>query len=93
MKRRLIRSSAFVRAAKRVVKRSPQSAEAIRETLKLLTEDAHHPKLKSHKLKGPLAGSWACSVEYDLRIVFKFVAQEEESVLLLESIGTHEEVY
>ena len=68
-------------------------AEAIRDALAQLSADAFHPTLKTHKLKGNLAGSWACSVEYDLRIVFEFVEHEEAEAILLETIGTHDEVY
>ncbi len=93
MKRPLIRSSAFVRAAKRTVKKWPHVAEDIRTTLKLLSENASHPKLKTHKLKGKLEGSWACSAGYDLRIVFRFGHYKDQEAIFLESIGTHEEVY
>lgn len=93
MKRVLLKSTTFIRAAKRVVRRDRQIAEAIRDTLAQLSEDAFHPTLKSHKLKGNLAGSWACSVEYDLRIVFEFLEHEGVEAILLETIGTHDEVY
>jgi len=43
MKRLLIRSSAFVRAAKRNVKKHPNAAEDIRDALDLLADDATHP--------------------------------------------------
>ena len=62
-------------------------------TLGLLAEDALDPRLKSHKLKGRLAGSWACSAGYDLRIVFQFVKLKGKEAILLEAAGTHEEVY
>lgn len=66
MKRTLIRSSAFVRAAKRILKNRPDVAEDLRVALELLSQDAQHPKLKNHKLKGDLEGSWAASAGYDL---------------------------
>jgi len=59
----------------------------------LLAEDAFHPQLKTHKLKGKLAGSWACSAGHDLRMVFQLVKHKGEEAVLLESIGTHDEVY
>ncbi len=93
MKRLLIRSSAFVRAAKRIVKKHPGIVEDIRRALELLAEDPNHPKLKTHKLKGKLEGSLACSVGYDLRIVFRFGQYEDREAVFLETIGTHEEVY
>jgi mRNA-degrading endonuclease YafQ of YafQ-DinJ toxin-antitoxin module len=93
MKRRLLRSSAFIRAAKRVVKKQPHVADDIRTALELLAQDAFHPRLKTHKLKGALESSFGCSGGYDLRIVFRIVKHQRSEAILLESIGTHEEVY
>jgi len=76
-----------------MVRKHPQVANEIRNTLELLAEDAFYPRLRTHKLKGKLEGSWACSVGYDLRIVFSFVQYEGDEAILLETIGTHEEVY
>ena len=61
--------------------------------LALLANDAFHPRLRSHKLKGEFADSWACSVGYDLRIVLQFVRLEGSEAVLLETVGTHDEVY
>jgi mRNA-degrading endonuclease YafQ of YafQ-DinJ toxin-antitoxin module len=44
-------------------------------------------------LKGDLAGSWACSGGYDLRVVFEFVRHEGADAVLLVPVGTHDEVY
>ena len=93
MSRILLRSNAFVRAAKRILKRQPLLATDILSTLELLSSNAFHPRLKTHKLKGDLHDSWACSVNYDLRIVFKIVEYHRKEAILLESIGSHEEVY
>ena len=91
--RLLLRSSAFVRAANTVVRKRPQKAETIRFALELPSANAFDSRLKTHKLKGELEGSWASSAGYDLRIVFKFVQREGAEAILLETIGTHEEVY
>lgn len=93
MKRVLLRSNAFVRAARKIVRKNPQVSEDIRAALGLLAEDAFHPLLRTHKLKGKLEGSWACSAGYDLRIIFEFVPYEGSEAILLESIGTHREVF
>lgn len=61
--------------------------------MELLGEDAHDSKLRSHKLKGKLEGSWACSAGYDLRIIFSFVEHEGAEAILLETVGSHDEVY
>lgn len=93
MRRILLRSSPFVRVAKRLLKKHPEMADALRETLGILAEDAFDPRLKTHKLKGALAGSWACSVGYDVRIIFDFVEHEGAEAILLIPIKTHGNVY
>jgi addiction module RelE/StbE family toxin len=89
----LLRSSAFVREARKIVKKHPQIAQNMQKTLELLSTEPFHHRLRTHKLKGGLQDSWACSIGYDLRIIFKFVEYEEKKAILLESIGTHDEVY
>ena len=89
----LLSSPAFIRAAKRILKRDPSLAGPIQAVLELLAEDASHPQLRTHKLKGKLEGSWACSAGYDLRIIFSFVQHEGVEAILLETMGTHDEVY
>jgi mRNA-degrading endonuclease YafQ of YafQ-DinJ toxin-antitoxin module len=93
VKRLLIRSSSFVRAAKRFVKKRPDCCDDLRNSLTLLEIDAFHPSLKTHKLQGKLTGSWACCVGYDLRIIFRLGRHEEQEVIFLETMGTHDEVY
>lgn len=93
MKRLLLRSTSFIRATQRQAKKNPHLVEDIKTALELLTENAFHPQLKTHKLKGNLKGSSACSAGYDLRIIFKFVQHEGSEAILLESVGTHDEVY
>jgi mRNA-degrading endonuclease YafQ of YafQ-DinJ toxin-antitoxin module len=93
VKRVLLRSNVFIRAAKRLIKKNTPAAIQLQITLKLLEEDAFHPSLKTHKLKGAYEGSWACSVGYDVRIIFEFVQYEGREAILLQTAGTHDEVY
>jgi mRNA interferase YafQ len=93
VKRSLIRSSPFIRAARRYIKKHPEAANGLRATLEQLSEDAFHPGLRTHRLKGDLDGSCSCSAGYDLRIVFTFVQQNGQEAILLENVGTHDEVY
>lgn len=93
MKRALLPSKAFIRSAKRLTKRNPACVADLELVLELLAEDAFHPSLRTHKLKGKLAKSWACSAGYDVRVVFQFVQHEGKEALLLEAAGTHDEVY
>jgi len=93
--RTLIWGKTFVRAFKRVIKKYPHLRADIEETLELLAENPLTKALATHKLKGKLSDLWACSVGYDMRIIFDFVTSEnqtEDDILLLE-IGTHDDVY
>jgi mRNA-degrading endonuclease YafQ of YafQ-DinJ toxin-antitoxin module len=58
--------------------------------LDLFSEDPFHPQLKTHKLSGKLKMLWSFSIGYDLRVVFEFVTNNK---VILEDIGTHNEVY
>ena len=49
MRRLLLQSTAFVRAARRLVKRRPEAAADLQATLEALAEDAFAPALKTHK--------------------------------------------
>jgi addiction module RelE/StbE family toxin len=89
----LLRSNAFIRDARKILKKHPEIAPNIQNTFELLSVDPFHPRLRTHKLKGELQESWACSGGYDLRIIFQFVEHGESQAILLEAIGTHDEVY
>lgn len=93
MKRLLLPSTAFVRSARRFARKNPQVASELELTLELLAADAFHSRLKTHKLKGKLATSWACSAGYDLRVIFQFVKHKGSDAILLEGVGSHDEVY
>lgn len=88
-------SSSYKRAFKKIIKHTPNIKSKIISTMKLLEQDPFDPKLKSHKLQGILEDTWACSVAYDIRIIFTFVKNttNAETELLLIDLGTHEEVY
>jgi addiction module RelE/StbE family toxin len=90
---KLLFSPNFTRASKRLLKKNSKLSQVLQETLKTLEIDMFHPTLKTHRLKGRLEGRWACSVAYDLRILFKVVQLEDTETILLLTIGTHDEVY
>jgi len=89
----LLRSSQFVRDSRRLLRKRPELTRHLLQTLHLLEIDPYAAKLKTHKLKGILRHSWACTGGYDLRIVFPFTKHQSKPAILLESIGTHDEVY
>lgn len=84
-----------MRALRRRVRRQPGLRDEMEQALRQLAEDPFHPSLHSHKLKGQLSGVWACSVGYDVRILFEFVQNPEsgEEEILLLTVGSHDEVY
>lgn len=86
--------SSFKRAYKALLRKRPALQPKVESVLQLLASDPFEASLQTHKLKGQLAGSWACTVEYDCRIVFDFVKRLEtnEEILLID-IGSHDEVY
>lgn len=93
--RKLVWGKTFLRSVKKVIKKHPELREDIESALRLLAEDPFSEPLATHKLRGKLAGSWACSVSYDFRIVFDFISTSKgyaDDILLIE-IGTHDEVY
>ncbi len=93
--RTVLWSNAFTKSFMRWMRKRPGMHNDIAEALRLLVVNPFAPQLETHKLKGKLSGSWACSAGYDLRVVFDFVKAEknrEDDILLL-AIGTHDEVY
>lgn len=45
------------------------------------------PRLKTHKLKGELAGAWSYSLDRRYRVLFRFLSDDEA---LYYDIGTHD---
>jgi mRNA interferase YafQ len=93
--RKLAWDSSFKRAYRKWVRKNPTLKPRIFEILDLLALDVFDPQLKTHKLHGQLESLWACSVEYDCRIVFTFEPDPEsiEDMIVLIDIGSHDEVY
>lgn len=93
MRRGLVSTTAFIRAAKRFLKKHPEHEEALRATLERMEADVFHPHLRTHKLKGSLSERWAASAGYDLRIIFSIGARDGAETIQLLSLGSHDEVY
>jgi mRNA-degrading endonuclease YafQ of YafQ-DinJ toxin-antitoxin module len=91
----LVWSPAFVGAFRRAVRRQPRLEGRIEQTLQQLVEDPFDQSLHTHKLKGELAGAWACTVDYHNRILFEFAHNPEsgEEEILLLTMGSHDEVH
>lgn len=85
-------SRAFQRRSRKLFKKNPLHREYVGAAIKRLQEDPFDPILRTHKLKGDI-GAWSCSAAYDLRIVFEIEKHDDEPIIVLQSIGTHDEVY
>jgi len=85
----------FIRAAKKLIKKTPSLQKKIEKTIELMENDVFNPSLITHKLSGDLDDLWACSCGYDYRIVFSFEKDpgSKSNMLLLVDIGTHDEIY
>jgi mRNA-degrading endonuclease YafQ of YafQ-DinJ toxin-antitoxin module len=57
------------------------------EKIEIFKQRKYHKQLKVHKLHGRLAGRWSFSVNYKIRIVFRYVSKSEVALL---AIGDHE---
>jgi addiction module RelE/StbE family toxin len=94
--RRIAWSPKSLRTFNRMIRQNPQLRPLIEKTLERLSEEPFHPALRTHKLAGDLAGTWACSIDYSYRILFEFIAhpdgQGEDAILLL-NLGSHDDVY
>lgn len=86
---RLFSKKQFLKTSAKLIRKNPALEEPLSKTLRLLRDDPFAPSLKTHKLKGPLQGLYACSLTYELRIVFEI---KTDSISLID-IGTHDEVY
>ena len=93
--RRLSWYTSFSRSFKRRTKNNKDLQERVYKTLEALSQNPFDPKLKTHKLHGQLEGYWACSIDYDLRVIFTFEPDptSKEDLIVLVELGTHEEVY
>ncbi|MEH2446192.1 MAG: phosphotransferase [Nostoc sp.] len=60
-----------------------------------LAEDPFYPSLRTHKLKGDSLGIWACSIDYNNRILFEFVPHPDsrELIISLLTLSSHDDVY
>jgi addiction module RelE/StbE family toxin len=84
-------SKRFERAFKKFL--DYDSKVKTKKVIEKLEINPFDPSLKTHKLKGRLTGLWACKVTDDLRILFEITEDEDGICILLNSVGTHDEVY
>jgi len=92
---KLVFGPGFRHIYKKRTRRNPELRESVERTLYILATDPFHPSLRTHKLKGSLAETWACTIDYENRLLFEFAEHPDTGTveLLLLTLGSHDEVY
>jgi len=92
---KLVWSQTFIRTYKKRTRRHRELQERVKKTIELLAQDPMNPRLRSHKLKGELENVWACTIDYDNRLLFEIIRNDQtgEMEIFLLTLGTHDEVY
>ena len=86
----LIWDEGFKKRLKRLLKNNEFLKSKFEEKIEIFCLNPYDQRLKTHKLSGNLKDLWALRVDYDCRIIFKFISESE--VLLIDIVG-HDEVY
>ncbi|WP_373481252.1 type II toxin-antitoxin system YafQ family toxin [Geminocystis sp.] len=87
-------SNKFKRSLRKFVRSNLDLQRKIEQTVTTMEKDLFSPPLGTHKLSGKLLGLLSCSCGYDCRIVFSLTTDDNnEQVIVLLDIGTHDEVY
>ncbi|MCY7334494.1 MAG: type II toxin-antitoxin system mRNA interferase toxin, RelE/StbE family [Pseudanabaena sp. CAN_BIN31] len=80
----------FLRILKKWRKKHPELIERFQQKLTLFTNEPLHSSLKIHSLSGNFAGYWAISINFEHRLIIKFLS---DTKVVLIDIGTHDDVY
>ncbi|MBM3837546.1 MAG: type II toxin-antitoxin system mRNA interferase toxin, RelE/StbE family [Verrucomicrobia bacterium] len=91
----VIPSGRFRRAYRRYIGSDLERLARVEAALDRPRLDPFDPKRKTHSLRGHLLGCWACSCGYDCRTIFTIEPGDQpgQQLILLQDIGTHEDVY
>ncbi len=86
---RLELERSFRKKAKKLLKKNPLLTADFEDLLNKRANNPFDPVLHTHPLTGDLKGKYACSLTYDLRIVFRLY----DDIVHLLDIGANDEVY
>ena len=82
-------TDSFDRKLNRFLRLHKELVQRVSEVLHLLENDVNSLSLHTHKLHGKLGKSYACSINYQYRLVFGF----DDKHIFPKSIGSHDDVY
>jgi len=88
---KIFREEKFIKKAKKFFKKHPEFIIKFKEIIGKLERNPFDNSLKTHKLKGKLESFYACSLNYEYRIVLSIIISDNKIFLI--DIGTHDEVY
>ncbi|RJQ19897.1 MAG: type II toxin-antitoxin system mRNA interferase toxin, RelE/StbE family [Nitrospiraceae bacterium] len=89
MKMRLELEKPFLKKSKKLLQKNPSLKTTFERLLNALSDNPFDPALHTHPLTGKLKGKYACSLTYELRVVFRVY----DDIVHLLDIGSHDEVY
>ena len=87
----IIRDEKFLKKAKKFFKKHPEFINKFKDIILKLEQNPFDTSLKTHKLQGKLKDFYACSLNYEYRIILSIVIIDKKVFLV--DIGTHDEVY
>ena len=87
----IIRADSFIKKAKKFFKRHPDLKEKFKNIITKLQTEPFDASLKTHKLQGELKDFYACSLNYEYRLVISIIIIDKKIYLM--DIGSHDEVY
>ena len=88
---KIFREEKFIKKAKKFFKKHPEFIIKFKEIIGKFERNPFYNSLKTHKLKGKLESFYACSLNYEYRIVLSIIISDNKIFLI--DIGTHDEVY
>ncbi len=81
----------FLKHFKKRIQPNSTLVKRFRERLNLFMEDRFNPILQDHSLEGSKSTFHAFSITGDIRVIYKI--KEDDEVIQLIDIGTHNQVY
>ena len=87
----ILRDEKFIKKAKKFFKKHPEFSNKFKEIILKLERNPFDISLKTHRLKGDLKDFYACSLNYEYRIILNIVIID--NIVFLIDIGTHDDVY
>lgn len=87
---KIVWDAGFKKSYQKRIRHNEDLKKKFWRNMRLFSKDPFRKSLRTHKLTGKLDGLWAFSIDYDTRVIFRFI---NDSDALLIDFGGHDEVY